>query len=126
LFIYATQPKYNIVNALILSREKGLENIHCIMHSHIHLCAKATNGFILSDVMRDFKKYPLRKFRPISRPESRRSFLAYFEKACAHLKEIRVCSPSTFRWQDGYHAEIIETNWFNKKLVYSQQSCKKK
>jgi REP element-mobilizing transposase RayT len=30
---------------------------YCIMHSHIHLMCKATNGFILSDVMRDFKKY---------------------------------------------------------------------
>jgi hypothetical protein len=27
-------------------------------------------------------------------------------------------------WQDGYHAEIIETNWFIKQKVdYTQQSC---
>jgi hypothetical protein len=31
------------------------------MHSHLHLLCKATNGFILSDVMRDFKKYTSKK-----------------------------------------------------------------
>jgi REP element-mobilizing transposase RayT len=31
------------------------------MHSHIHLLCKATNGFILSEVMRDFKKYTSKK-----------------------------------------------------------------
>jgi hypothetical protein len=48
------------------------------------------------------------------------------------LKEIKVISmlrqfALSGRWQDGYHAEIIETNWFIKqKLIYSQQSCKRK
>ncbi len=42
--------------------QKGLEiYAYCIMHSHIHLFCKATNGFILSDVMRDFKKYTSKK-----------------------------------------------------------------
>ncbi len=55
--------KYNIVNALQYCQEKkGLEiYAYCIMHSHIHLMCKATNGFILSDVMRDFKKYTSKK-----------------------------------------------------------------
>ena len=42
--------------------QKGLEIYgYCIMHSHIHLLCKAINGFILSDVMRDFKKYTSKK-----------------------------------------------------------------
>lgn len=59
------------------------------MHSHIHLMCKATNGFVLSDFMRDFKKYTSKKIIQtiIEEPESRREWLlAYFEKACAHLK----------------------------------------
>ena len=50
--------KYNIVNDLQYCQEKkGLEiYAYCIMHSHIHLMCKATSGFILSDVMRDYKK----------------------------------------------------------------------
>jgi hypothetical protein len=52
--------------------------------------------------------------------------LAYFEKACAHLKRDQSYSmlrQFTFRlgWQDGYLAEIIETNWQTKKVNYIQQ-----
>jgi REP element-mobilizing transposase RayT len=39
--------------------------------------------------------------------------LGLFKKACAHLKreqEYKV-------WQDGYHAEIVETNWFIKQKI---------
>ena len=84
--------KYNIVNDLQYCQEKkGLEiYAQCIMHSHIHLMCKATNGFILSDVMRDFKKYTSKKIIQtiLEEPESRREWLlTYFEKACAHLKK---------------------------------------
>jgi REP element-mobilizing transposase RayT len=39
--------------------------------------------------------------------------LGLFKKAYAHLKreqEYKV-------WQDGYHAEIVETNWFIKQKI---------
>jgi REP element-mobilizing transposase RayT len=86
------------------------------MSSHIHLLCKAINGFILSDVMRDFKKFTSKKIIQIliEQPESRREWmLGPFKKACAHLKreqEYKV-------WQDGYHAEIVETNWFIKQKI---------
>ncbi len=110
--------KYNIINALQYCQEKkGLEiYAYCIMHSHVHLMCKATNGFILSDVMRDFKKFTSKKIIQTIKeePESRREWLlAYFEQACAHLKR----DQSYKVWQDGYHAEIIETNWFIKQKV---------
>jgi REP element-mobilizing transposase RayT len=86
------------------------------MHSHIHLLCKSTNGYILSDVMRDFKKHTSKKIIQtiVDEPESRREWLlAYFEKACEHLKRNQ-----TYKvWQDGYHAEIVETNWFIKQKV---------
>lgn len=110
--------KYVLINALQhCQQNKGLEiYAYCIMSSHIHLLCKATNGFILSDVMRDFKKYTSKKIvQTVSEePESRReSMLEYFQKACVHLKreqEYKV-------WQDGYHAEIVETNWFIKQKI---------
>jgi REP element-mobilizing transposase RayT len=86
------------------------------MHSHIHLLCKGTNGFILSDVMRDFKKHTSKKIIQTIKeePESRREWiLPYFEQACEHLKrnqQYRVC-------QYGYHAELVETNCFIKQKV---------
>jgi REP element-mobilizing transposase RayT len=66
--------------------------------------------------MRDFKKFTSKKIIQIliEEPESRREWmLGLFKKACAHLKreqEYKV-------WQDGYHAEIVETNWFIKQKI---------
>ena len=55
--------KYNIINALVYcQKNKGLEiYVHCIMSSHTHLLCKETNGFVLSDMTRDFKKFHLKK-----------------------------------------------------------------
>jgi len=55
--------KYIIINALkYCQQNKGLEiYAYCLMSSHIHLMCKATNGFILSDVIRDFKNTHQRK-----------------------------------------------------------------
>ena len=96
------------------------------MGSHLHLLCKATDGFILYDVIRDFKKFTSKKIvqTVIDDPESRREWmLAYFQKACEHLKReqnYKVCfasSPFRLGWQDGYHAEIVETNWFIKQKI---------
>jgi len=110
--------KYVIINALQhCQQNKGLEvYAYCIMSSHIHILCKATNGFVLSDVMRDFKKHTSKKIIQtiIDEPESRREWLLdYFNKACAHLKREQHYKV----WQDGYHAEIVETNWFIKQKV---------
>ena len=83
--------KYVLINALQHCQEnKGLEvYAYCIMSSHIHMICKATNGFILSDVMRDFKKFTSKKIIQtiINEPESRREWmLDYFQKSCEHLK----------------------------------------
>ena len=39
--------------------------------------------------------------------------LNYFQKACEHLKR----EQNYKVWQDGYHAELVETNWFIKQKV---------
>ena len=96
---------------------KGLEIYgYCIMHSHIHLLCKATNGFVLSDVMRDFKKFTSKKIIQtiIEQPESRREWmLDYFKKACANLKQEQQYKV----WQNGYHAEHIFSNKFIKQKM---------
>ncbi|TRW22319.1 transposase [Flavobacterium zepuense] len=110
--------KYNIINALdYCSKHKGLEiYAYCLMPSHLHILCKGVDGAVLSDIMRDFKKFTSKKIITsiIEEPESRREWmLAYFAKACEHLKR-----PQQFKvWQEGYHAEIVETNWFIKQKV---------
>ena len=89
--------------------KKGLEiYAYCLMSNHIHILCKGTNGFVLSDIIRDFKKHTSKKIikKILEEPESRREWmLEYFANACEHLKRDKV-------WQNGYHAELVKSNWF--------------
>jgi REP element-mobilizing transposase RayT len=110
--------KYNIINSLdYCQKNKGLEiYAYCLMSSHLHMLCKATDGFEMSDVIRDFKKYTSKKIIKsiINDPESRREWmLPHFEKACEHLKREQQYKV----WQDGYHPEIVESNWFIKQKI---------
>jgi REP element-mobilizing transposase RayT len=110
--------KHNIVNALhFCQKNKGLEiYAYCLMTSHIHLLCKATDGKILSDIIRDFKKFTSKQIiKTITDfPESRREWmLQQFKAACSHLKR-----DQQFKvWQDGYHAEVIDTTKFLKQKI---------
>ncbi|TDP01555.1 REP-associated tyrosine transposase [Flavobacterium sp. 245] len=107
-----------LISALKYCQEnKGLEiYAYCIMSSHIHLLCKGTNGFVLSDIIRDFKKFTSKKIIQtiIDEPESRREWmLEYFQKSCEHLKKNQ-----TYKvWQNGYHAEHIYSNKFIKQKI---------
>ncbi|MEA1786948.1 transposase [Arenibacter sp. GZD96] len=110
--------KYVILNALkFCQQSKNLEiYAYCIMGSHVHLLCKATGGTILSDVIRDFKKFTSKRIIEtiIQEPESRREWLLeYFQKACRHLKRVQHYKV----WQDGYHAEHIYSNSFIKQKI---------
>ena len=112
--------RYIIINDLNYCQEqKGLEiYAYCIMPSHIHMLCKAKEGYLLSNIMRDFKKFTSKQIigTIINFPESRREWLLdFFNKACEHLKR-----KQTYKvWQDGYHAEICSSNTFIKqKLNY--------
>ena len=114
---YTTEPKYVITNALKHCQEKkGLElYAYCLMSSHLHILCKGTEGFILSDIMRDFKKFTSKQIVKTiqDEPESRREWmLEYFQKSCEHLKKEQYKV-----WQGGYHAEIVQSNWFIKQKI---------
>lgn len=112
--------KYVIIKALeYCQKNKALEIYgYCIMSSHIHLLCKATNDFVLADVMRDFKRFTSKKIIQTiqEEPESRREWmLAYFREASEHLKKEQLFKV----WQNGYHAEHIYSNKFiRQKLDY--------
>ncbi len=55
--------------------KKGLEVFAwCLMSNHIHLVCRAIEGFRISDIIRDFKKYTTKAIldKIINEPESRR------------------------------------------------------
>ncbi len=112
--------RYVIINALdYCQKQKGLEiYAYCIMTSHVHMLCKAKEGYLLSNIMRDFKKHTSKQIIEtiMNFPESRREWmLGYFKKACEHLKR----EQNYKVWQDGYHAEICSSNNFIKqKLDY--------
>lgn len=110
--------KYLLINSLkYCQKERRLEiYAYCIMTSHIHLLCKAKDGQLLSEIIRDFKKYTSKKIieNIIGYPESRREWmLNHFKRACSHLKRNQVYKV----WQIGYHAEIARSNWFIKQKI---------
>lgn len=107
------QQRYLIVNSLnYCIKNKGLEvYAYCLMPSHLHLMCRADDDTPLSDIVRDFKKFTSKKIieNIMEGPESRREWLLeMFSKACEHL----VRDQKYKVWQDGYHAEILETSKF--------------
>ena len=105
--------RYTIINSLKYCQQyKGLEIFaYVLMPSHIHLICSADKGKKLSDIMRDFKTFTSKQIidNIINEPESRREWLLeLFRKACEHLQRAQEFKV----WQDGYHAEIIETPKF--------------
>lgn len=99
--------------------EKGLELYgYCLMHSHLHLIARASGNIILSDIIRDFKKFTSKALirNIINEEESRREWmLEYFKNAGETINK-----KGNFKlWQDGNHPEEISSNkFFDEKLDY--------
>lgn len=71
--------KQTIINSLKYCQvNKWLEIFaYCLMPSHLHLICSATEGLILADMMRDFKKFTSTKVIDLIlyEPESRRKWL---------------------------------------------------
>lgn len=112
--------KLTIVDALkYCQREKGLTIFGwCLMPSHLHLIAKAENGKVLNDIIRDFKKFTARKIiqQIIEEPESRKIWmLESFVKTGEKIRRIK----NYKFWQDGFHpVEIFSNKFFFEKLDY--------
>ena len=100
-------------------KNKGLTLLGwCLMPSHLHLIARADGKFILSEIIRDFKKYTAKKIieQIKNEPESRREWmLDNFRKAGEEIKRVK-----TYKfWQDGNQAKVIYSpGFFYEKLNY--------
>jgi len=94
----------------------------CLMPSHLHMICSADDGFFLTHIIRDFKKYTLKAIMDTIQNigESRREWMMdLFAEFCVHLKR-----DQKFKvWQDGNQAKIIYTpDFFYEKLNYIHQN----
>ncbi len=101
-------------------KEKGLIiYAWCIMTNHIHLIASAKQGFVLSGIMRDFKKYTSSTIiKAISNNvyESRRNWMLWIFKKAGEKNS----NNKNFQfWRQDNHPEELMSNKFkDQKLEY--------
>ena len=108
-----TRPTYKqvIVDSLkYCQKDKGLIiYAWCLMTNHIHVIWRAKEGYHLSDIIRDFKKYTAKKVIELiqDEPESRRDWMLYrFTFAGKYDKRI---TKYKF-WKESNHAILLDTN----------------
>ena len=92
------------------------------MSNHIHLMVRAREGFMLSHILRDFKKFTSKAItaKILEIGESRRDWLlnkfAFEAKRTARAKNYKV-------WRDDNHAICLEkSDWIIQRLNYIHQN----
>ncbi len=104
-------------------KEKGLEVFAwVVMSNHIHLMARAKEGFELSNIIRDFKKFTSKKIadRVLESGESRREWMldqfAFEAARTGRAKYYKI-------WRDDNHAiELNKTDWIEARLNYIHEN----
>ncbi len=116
--------RFEIVNSLnFCINNKGLTVFSwCLMSNHLHLVCQAEEGFKLSDIIRDFKKFTSKAILKLVQeiPESRRDWLLYrFEFAGKFDNRIK-----KFKfWQETNHAIILDNNeLLDQKIKYIHEN----
>jgi REP element-mobilizing transposase RayT len=102
---------------------KGLEiYAWVLMSNHLHLIAKAKEGFILSHIIRDFKKFTSKQIvdKINETGESRREWL--LDKFSFEAK--RTGRAENYKlWKDDNHAVCLDnTEWIDQRLNYIHQN----
>jgi putative transposase len=94
----------------------------CLMSNHLHLIAGAKDGYNLSNILRDFKKFSSKAIKKDIQEEneSRKDWLLN-RFAYAAANDIKT---KNFRfWQDGNEAKELHSNGFmEQKLQYIHQN----
>ena len=98
-------------------KNKGLEIFAwCLMPSHLHMIVRGAEGFVLSDILRDFKRHTSKTIveQIMEEPESRREWmLSNFKKAA---DENAKNNKYKF-WQDGNHPVQLYSAGFTKQKI---------
>lgn len=99
---------------------KGLKvHAYVIMSNHLHLIISAKEGFKLSDILRDFKKYTASKIikTVLENPKESRSewMLRLFKY---HAKYNKNNTTYQFWKRDNHPVELVSDEWIAQKLNY--------
>ena len=100
---------------------KGLEIFGwCLISSHIHLIIRAKEGYNLSDILRDFKKFTssrlIKSISDTNEPESRREWMLWMFQRAAK-KNSR--NTNYQLWQQNNHPEeLFSDKFLHQKLNY--------
>ena len=85
-----------------------------IMPNHIHIIVRFLEGYTLSDVMREFKKYTARQIIRQYQAENNQPALAFLEQTANHVPDQRYKV-----WEDGYDARnVFSPEFLGQKLEY--------
>lgn len=111
--------KFIIIDSLkYCQKEKGLAIYgYCLMPSHLHMIVRAEGMIILSDILRDFKKFTSKAIveQILNGEESRKEWIInYFSN------EGEKTGKSKYKvWQEGNHPiEVRSNRFFDQKLEY--------
>jgi len=100
-------------------KEKGLIIYGwCIMSNHVHLIVSAAEGFTLSAILRDFKKftaYSILKAMEQNPQESRRNWMLWLFRAAG---EKNSKNTKYQFWQQDNHPIALESNRFKEEKLY--------
>ncbi len=118
-----TRPIYKDILIESLSycqKEKGLELFAwCIMTNHVHLIARAKEGFLLQDIIRDFKKFTSKKLIKAieeNNQESRKEWMMSIFKSAGEYNSNN--KNYQFWRQDNKPIEVYSNAVIDQKLEY--------
>ena len=82
----------------------------CLMSNHLHLVAKAGEGYKLSEIIRDFKKYTARRILELMEEgnESRKDWI--LDKMEFRGRPLKRITKYKF-WKDGNHAIELHSTY---------------
>ena len=116
--------KIEIVNSLnYCIQHKGLIVFAwCLMSNHLHLVCKTNDGFRISEIIRDFKKFTSKSIvKLVSEiPESRKEWMLYrFEFAGKFDNRIK----NYKFWQETNHAVLLDnTEMIDQRINYTHEN----
>ncbi|NQY29049.1 MAG: transposase [Flavobacteriaceae bacterium] len=117
-----TSKKYRdvVVDSLAYcQKEKGLQLYSwCIMSNHVHLVARAKEGYKLSGILRDMKKHTSKQIIKTiqEEPESRRNWLLLVMKSSA-MKNSKIQSYQLWR-NDNHPIVLYSSKIIDQKVNY--------